>query len=994
MAEELRLAYLGGMQMSRGGTPLSGFVSVKAPALVCYLALTGRPCFRLVLAGLLWGDFPEEDACANLRKVLSNLRALIGSNLITTPQTVTFDRQSSYWLDVEAFLDRADKETRRQGNKETEKQGDKEITEQELPLSTSSVSTYLPELRAAADLYRGDFLDGFYVRHAPAFEEWVLGQRERLRREAARVFQVLAGYYAGRGEHNPALAYTSRQLALDPWREEAHRQMMALLFRSGQRSAALAQYEQCRRLLAQELDIEPTAETIALYRRIRASGAPRPHNLPTPATSFVGREAELAQTAHRLADPNCRLLTILGPGGVGKTRLALQAALDANGQPNDAFLDGIFFVPLHTIHSTQALTLALAGSMGLLSLPGADPLAELLRHLRAKELLLVLDGFEHLVGEAGLLSAIVKHAPQVKLLITSRQRLNLSGEWRLELAGLPYAPLGTREGIETYSAAQLFLQRARQACPDIEPSQKDLQAITYICELVEGLPLAIELAAAWARALCCLDIARAVEGGLDALTAFLPDQPARRQSIRAAFEHSWTLLTSAERRAFRRIAVFRGGFDKEAAERVTGADLALLTALTDKSLLRRRLPGRYELHELLWQFAGEKLSETPGECDDAFTRHAHHYLGEFMPQRERELRGGRQQEALDRFREEIGNVQAAWSWATTHGMDDEIGRSLLSLSVLFEMLGWWQEGQAAFCAAADRLRIIPQPEDEVSGEARVVIGTRLASQGSSCVHTSDFDAALTRFQESLELLRLTSDGRKQTALPYLGLGLLANTKGRMVDAEDHFRHGLAILRVAGDTLLTAFTLDYLGEICAARGKPDEARQWLREALDLHRKNGEQCGIGRALYGLGRVAARLGEHAEARQRLGESLDVFVALGARVAAARVKIALGEVAYEEGEYASASQLLEESLPVLEETQNTVMVVRCLIALGRVVCALRQYEQADVYFRSALGLAGELGADASAQDARAGLADLQARTWAEERVTDSAPVPDPICE
>jgi hypothetical protein len=185
VAEELRLTYLGGMQMSRGGAPLTGFVSVKAPALLAYLAVTGRPQFRLMLAGLLWGDLPETDACANLRKALSNLRALAAPHLVITPQTVTFNRQSSYWLDVEVFLERADKDTRRQGHRETRTPGDKEITGQELPLSTPFLSTYLPELRAAADLYRGDFLDGFYVRHAPAFEEWVLARRPL--RRAGRV---------------------------------------------------------------------------------------------------------------------------------------------------------------------------------------------------------------------------------------------------------------------------------------------------------------------------------------------------------------------------------------------------------------------------------------------------------------------------------------------------------------------------------------------------------------------------------------------------------------------------------------------------------------------------------------------------------------------------------------------------------------------------------------------------------------------------------------
>lgn len=680
MADELRLECLGGMQITRAGAPLTGFVSVKAPALLCYLAVTGRPQFRLVLAGLLWGDLPEEDACANLRKVLSNLRDLAGCHLVITPHTVVFDRTSAYWLDVEEFLGRIDKETGRQGDKEISRQGDRETSRQSLlghPLV--SLSTSLPALHEAADLYRGDFLDGFYVRHAPMFEEWVLGQREGLRHLAEHVLKRLAGYHAGQGELDLAIDYTARLLALDPWQEDAHRQMMALLAHRGERSAALAQYEVCRRLLASELGIEPMAETTALYRRIRAIGAPRPHNLPAPVTSFVGREAELAQVAARLAEPGCRLLTILGLGGVGKTRLALVAASAAQAQISDAFLDGVYFVPLPSVHSASALAAAVASALGLPLPSSADPQVALPQHLRDRELLLVLDGFEHLVAEVGCLTALLQHAPQVKLLVTSRQRLNLAGEWILELSGLPHPPFGTTAGAETFAATQLFLQRAQQAAPPLELSALDIQAITLICEWVEGLPLAIELAASWAGAQRILEIAQAVESGLDVLSAFQRDLPPRHRSIRATFEHSWRLLSVGERQAFRRLAVFRGGFTREAAEQIAGADRTLLAALVDRSLLRRTRAGRYEMHELLRLYAAERLAETPLEENDTRARHARHYLGELMAQREGRLRGDEPQATSAGFGEEPGNVQAAWAWAVEHGMADEVGRPLIPL---------------------------------------------------------------------------------------------------------------------------------------------------------------------------------------------------------------------------------------------------------------------------------------------------------------------------
>jgi DNA-binding SARP family transcriptional activator len=603
MAGALRLECLGGLQITHDGAPVTSFVSVKAPALLCYLAVTGRPQFRLVLAGLLWGDLPEEDACANLRKVLSNLRDLVGDHLIITPHTAAFDRQSAYWLDVEAFLERVEKGLAKSGNEEADR-----------PDAADSLRAFEPSgfsyLLEAADLYRGDFLDGFYVRHAPLFEEWVLGQREGLRRLAGMVLKRLADHYAGREELERAIEYTDRLLKLEPWQEEAHRQMMSLLARKGERSAALAQYEICRRLLRAELHVEPTMETTALYRRIQAMGAARPHNLPAPVTSFVGRKEELALIAERLADPHCRLLSILGPGGVGKTRLALEAAAAARDRSDDGFLDGVFFIPLSAVHSLPTLAAAIAAALGFALPAGADSPTELLRRLRDRYLLLVLDGFEHLMVEASFLAVILQHAPGVKIMVTSRHRLNLAGEWSLELDGLPHAPLGQREGLESYSSLQLFLQRARQARPDFAPSAPDLQAIAFICQLVEGLPLAIELAAALTRFMSCAEIAQAVESSLDALAVFERDLPARHRSIRAAFEHSWRLLTSAEQQALRRLAALPTEFTAELAEQAADVSRPLLIALADKSLLRRGATGNYSLHDLLRRFIAEKQAES------------------------------------------------------------------------------------------------------------------------------------------------------------------------------------------------------------------------------------------------------------------------------------------------------------------------------------------------------------------------------------------------
>ena len=255
----------------------------------------------------------------------------------------------------------------------------------------------LQPLREAVELYRGEFLEGFSVRQALGFEEWVLGERERLRQLAIQALHRLSVACTVRGEYAAGIEYTNRLLALEPWQEEAHRQLMTLLARSGQHSAALAQYETCRRILAEELGVEPLPETQALYHRLKTRREAAPHNLPPQTTPFVGRQAELAQIAHHLDRADCRLLTLIGAGGIGKTRLALQAA----GQALDAFADGVYFVPLAGISSPEFLVPTIGEAIDYPLSGEADPKRQLLNYLQQKEMLLVLDNFEHLLSPPG-----------------------------------------------------------------------------------------------------------------------------------------------------------------------------------------------------------------------------------------------------------------------------------------------------------------------------------------------------------------------------------------------------------------------------------------------------------------------------------------------------------------------------------------------------------------------------------------------------------------
>jgi predicted ATPase/DNA-binding SARP family transcriptional activator len=653
MTPTLTLRLLGTPQVSREGAPVSGFISAKAQGLLYYLAVTGRPHTREALAGLFWSDMPEVQAAKNLRNVLSNLRALAGTHLLISRQDVAFDRTSAYWLDVELFLSTL---------------GD-------------AATRDLGALHRAVELYQGDFLDGFYVGEALAFEEWVLGRRALLKGHVLQALHTLVTRHLEREEYAAGIDYANSLLAIEPWREETHRHLMILLARSRQRSAALVQYETCRRVLARELNVEPMPETTALYEHLRAAAAPPPHNLPPQPTAFVGRQAELAEVARFLSKPNDQLLTLVGPGGIGKTRLALQAAarcVEPEASYETHFADGVFVVPLAVGLSGRdeaqpSLIAAMADALHFSFQGPVHPQAQLLGYLREKRMLLVLDNFEHLVSEARQLGDILRLAPGIKLLVTSRTRLNLQEERLLELTGLEYP--AAREVpaavpgrlLEGYSAIALFVQQARRARPGfiLEPGSEP--AVVHICQLAEGVPLAIELAASWLRVLSCAEILAELEQGLDILTSSMQNVPARHRSLRAVFEHSWALLSPPEQVLFRQLAVFRSSFRREAAAQVVGASLPLVAGLADKSLLRRNADGRYEVHELLRQYADEHLRADPQEFEQVHDQHCRYYanlLTAFQPQ----LQGGgaELQAAMAALSAERENVRAAWNWAVEH----------------------------------------------------------------------------------------------------------------------------------------------------------------------------------------------------------------------------------------------------------------------------------------------------------------------------------------
>jgi predicted ATPase/DNA-binding XRE family transcriptional regulator len=478
----------------------------------------------------------------------------------------------------------------------------------------------------------------------------------------------------------------------------------------------------------------------------------RAYNLPMPLTPLLGRQHELVQINRLLQDPECRLLTLTGLGGIGKTRLALEVAYAQRSM----FPGGAYFVSLAAVAAIDHVILAIADILGFTFHSPDDIQRQLFDYLREKSMLLVLDNLEHLPGAGQLLLDLLHNAPGAKLLVTSRGRLNLHGEWVFEVQGLPVPPVDWDDELEAYSSVALFLQSARRVAPGFVLAECQQAGVARICQLLDGMPLGIELAATWVRVLSCAEIAREIERNLDFLTAPAHGVPQRHQSLRAAFDHSWNLLSVEEQRVMRQLSVFRGGFRREAAEHVAGASLGTLSELVDRSLLRRTGTRRYGMHPLIEQYALAHLEADAGECVATYGRYCTYYAV-ILQQHEEALKAGICTETMTELAPEMDNLRSAWEWAVAHQKIADIRRAVRSIFWLYESRGWLREGELVFRRAAEALQEALQPNREEPGEYAIALGQTLTYQGVFHYRCRQYGRARELLEQSLGLLRRSDD---------------------------------------------------------------------------------------------------------------------------------------------------------------------------------------------------------------------------------------------
>ncbi len=645
--------------------------------------------------------------------------------------------------------------------------------------------------------------------------------------------------------------------------------------------------------------VEPDAQPIHAHRR---------SNLPAQLTPFFGRTAEIVELTQHLTNPAARLITIVGPGGMGKTRLALavaQSMLDLHIQPDStgnqassikhpAYADGVYFVALAPLRAAEHIVPAIAEAINLRFQAGNRlPKQQLLDYLRHKQLLLVLDNFEHLQAGAELMLELLQECPGLRMLVTSREQLQLNSETLFVLESMALPSAATLPDVLSYSAVQLFVETARRMRPKFTLTAANAQAIVRICQLVGGMPLGIILAAAWVDVLSPNEIVTELSQGFDFLESELRDLPERQRSMRAVLAQSWQRLTEAERIVFMRLTVFRGGFTRMAVQQVAGASVRMLSSFVNKSLLQCEPNRRYTIHEFLRQFAEAEL-EAAGQTADAIRRtHAQYYLA-LAEQSELELHGSQQRLWLERLEAEYDNLRAVLTWCkrTTKGTEREL-RLVSALSTFWIICGYRNEGRAWLEGALARSRTI-------------VNSVRANALNSAAWLSEDIVTARALYQESLAISRMEGDKRTM-AFALRGLG---NTTDDAAAAEQLRAESLTLYREIGDAWGMGWVLNEQAFAAAKHQAFAQADALFTESLALAREQGDQWRIGTTLLSVGEVAWLQGDYIRANVLLTESLALARAAQNQSTIAATLLMIGHVARAEGDESRASSCYDESL------------------------------------------------------------------------------------
>jgi DNA-binding SARP family transcriptional activator len=860
------------------------FLSDKRYLLLAFLAFKHDWVSRDQLANLFWADTDSVSARKNLRHLLSRTRNLDFAQLE--------GQDDVRWLvqtDVALF-------------QQALGQGDWE---------------------QAISVYQGPLLAGLSIESSE-FEDWLQQESEALQNAYREAALNHAKQLEQQHRFEEAGALLAKVLKTDLLAEDIVQAYLRVAGKSGaHRLEALRVFEAFTNLLRQELGLEPLELTKQLATALKlestnssfipvsspmlkpsknadvlvaqAEIAPSLRNFPTPATPFVGRDVDLSEIAAYFKQPEIRLLTLIGAGGMGKTRLSIQVALEQAKH----FADGAVFVPLANVASSANIVPAIASALGFVFSTLEPQETQLQKHLADKQLLLVLDNLEHLLSGTGIILELMETCPNLRFLTTSREALDFQGEYLVDVFGLD-VPKSNAEHIEIYDSVQLFLRSAKRVNPRFNLEHDAKTSVVEICQMLQGSPLGIELASNWLRVLSVQEVALEVQKSLDFLTVNQPNIPARHRSIRAVFEHSWMLLTEDEQSALKRLSVFAGGFRKEAAEQICDINLRTLLTLTNKSLLRRTQSGRFERHALVQEFSLEKLQQDQTLFANQQTKHGTYFF-DFLEARP--MGGSLDQQRLKEIEEDLENIRSAWDWAVRNARADQLGRST-DLVVFFDRKARCEEGARLFQAAIEVL-----DAGKVSEQAAL---------GKACFDAAWLGQRLGRYEQAyqfatraVELLRPLEDEVGSWLMKALNtLSIIEKILGNNKNALQNLQEALELARKHENHSAIANYLDTIGGIESDLGHIDEAESHYKEALEIHQKSDHHFGTIILCNNLGLLKSNLNEFEEAKQYLQDGLLLAQKINFTVIIPYLLNNLATLAYKMQDYKSARDSCLEAL------------------------------------------------------------------------------------
>lgn len=917
----------------------------KAVALAAFLAVHGKPVSRERLADLLWPDYGRHSALASLRRTLSAMGKILGKFWFKADrQTICFVPGKEIHVDVLTFQSRVSR-----GGSDGNSVKKNEFNPQ--------------DLEQAALVYNSPFLSGFSLDDAPGFDDWQFSRKEELERDYIHVLKTLAETYEKQGHDTGAIKYASAWAAHDALNEAAHRCLIRLYGRSGQKSRVQQQYEKCRSLLDTELGIEPDPETSNLADQFLAPDqfpvkkiSPPPGALPAQSIAFIGRHQELEQISTRLIRGDARLMTLTGPGGMGKTRLALQAMTRLSHPLSMA----AFFVPLANVSTLDEMRTLLLKILGIGLDKGTDPQKQVLDFLRTREILLIMDNLEHLPGIEKEISHMLDKTRHAKILATSRSRLGLTREQVLVLSGLacPKADISMdTQMLPTLlhsDAARLFLFSIRRVRPDFKPNAGNAHDIIRVCRSTSAMPLALILAGGWGDVYCLRDIADKIEKSIDFLHSDDADLLPAHGNMRAVFDTSWNSLRQEEKDLFMRLSVFRGLFSREAAQAVAGPfknhpGHCVFSDIVRKSLVKIDPgTGLFELHALVCQFAKEKLFAS-GLLEKTLDKHEYYYLN-LARRGEKELIGPDMQAYRTDMDRAFTNIEQAWKRALDRGDITGISQCAVGLYIYFDMHTQYLNAEQFF---RDAESLLVDLDRHFCPEAGLLLLCWFDMQNQSVNRLKSFET-IRAFACKWLRWSVKSGDTPGRAHALVLLGAIAQKKKEHARAVRLYQLSLA----QDPGVERAFWVTMRMGICQrARGMMDQALTCFEKSIGIGRDFGDATKIAWALGNAGAAHICLGNCESARHKLLAAKDIFTQIKALLGQIFCLEELGFIALLQGRFDQALALANQAVDLSYNAGVDLYSHQCPTALkGMALIMKEDVDQALICFQE-IENAGVLG-------------------------------------